>query len=152
MYQRLLWENVDLSLRVATIPRSKNDEPVHIPLNPSALRALSAFRMRGDATGRVVRNAAGHTLTVNAHWFPFALRTAGIVNFHWHDLRHTFASRLRQSGAPLGHIAELMGHKGLSMARRYAHLSIANLHDAVSRISTDTTTDTGQAMETLPIF
>jgi integrase len=152
MYQRLLWENVDLLLRVATIPRSKNDEPVHIPLNPSAMRALAVFRTRGDATGRVVRNAAGHTLTVNAHWFPDALRTAGIANFHWHDLRHTFASRLRQSGAPLGHIAELMGHKGLSMTRRYAHLSIANLHEAVSRISTDTTTDTGQVAETLPVF
>jgi len=138
MYQRLVWENVDLSLRIATIPRSKNDEPVHIPLNPSAMRALAAFKTRGDGTGRVVRNAAGETLVVNAHWFPDALRAAGIANFHWHDLRHTFASRLRQSGAPLGHIAELMGHKGLSMTRRYAHLSIANLHEAVSRISTDT--------------
>jgi integrase len=37
---------------------------------------------------------------------------AGIANFHWHDLRHTFASRLRQSDTPLGNIAELMGHKG----------------------------------------
>jgi site-specific recombinase XerD len=46
-------------------------------------------------------------------------------------LSHTFASRLRQSGAPLGHIAELTAHKGLSMTRRYAHLSIANLREAV---------------------
>jgi integrase len=138
MYQRLVWESVDLSLRVATIPRSKNDEPVHMPLNSSAMCALAAFRSRGDGSGRVVRNASGKTLNVNAHWFPEILRAAKIVNFRWHDLRHTFASRLRQSGAPLGHIAELMGHKGLSMTRRYAHLSIANLHEAVSRISTDT--------------
>jgi site-specific recombinase XerD len=54
------------------------------------------------------------------------------------DLRHTFASRLRQSGTPLGNIAELLGHKTLAMSRRYAHLSVANLHEAVSRISTDT--------------
>jgi transposase-like protein len=136
--KRLAWENVDLSLRVATIPRSKNDEPVHIPLNSSAMYALAAFRARGDGSGRVVRNAAGKTLSVNAHWFPEILRAANIANLRWHDLRHSFASRLRQSGAPLGHIAELMGHKGLSMTRRYAHLSIANLHVAVSRISTDT--------------
>jgi len=38
----------------------------------------------------------------------------------------------------LGNIAELLGHKTLAMSRRYAHLSIANLHDAVSRIATDT--------------
>jgi integrase len=138
MYVRLVWENVDLSLRVATIPRSKNDDPVYIPLNPSAMRALSVFRTRGDGTGRVVRNLVGETLTFNAHWFVLAIRAAGIKDFRWHDLRHTYASRLRQSGVPLGHIAELMGHKGLSMTRRYAHLSIANLHEAVSRISTDT--------------
>jgi hypothetical protein len=80
-------------------------------LNPSAMRALAIFKTRGDGTGRVVRNAAGATLTVNAHWFPETLRAAGITNFRWQPPRHTFASRLRQSGAPLGHIAELMGHK-----------------------------------------
>jgi integrase len=84
-------------------------------------------------------NAAGETLMVNAHWFPDAVRAAGITDFRWHDCRHTFASRLRQSGTPLGNIAELLGHKTLAMSRRYAHLSIANLHEAVSRIATGTT-------------
>jgi hypothetical protein len=78
MYQRLVWENVNYELRVATVPRSKNDDPVHVPLNDDAMRALRAFRLRGDGTGRVVRNEAGETLTVNAHWFPDALRAAGI--------------------------------------------------------------------------
>ena len=139
MYQRLIWENVSLAERVATVPRSKNDEPVHVPLNDAAIRALLLFRSRGDGRGRVVRNAAGETLNVNAHWFPAAVRTAGINDFRWHDLRHTFASRLRQAGVPLGTIAELLCHKTLAMTRRYAHLSIANLQEAVSRISTDTT-------------
>ena len=139
MYQRLVWENVNLALRVASVPRSKNDESVHVPLNEDAMRALGVFRSRGDGTGRVVRNAAGETLDVNAHWFPAAVRAAGIKDFRWHDLRHTFASRLRQSGTPLGNIAELLGHKTLAMSRRYAHLSIANLHEAVSRIATGTT-------------
>jgi site-specific recombinase XerD len=57
----------------------------------------------------------------------------------WHDLRHHFASRLRQAGVPLGHIAELLGHKGLAMTRRYAHLSISNLHEAVARLTNSTT-------------
>ena len=85
-----------------------------------------------DGTGHVVRNAAGETLSVNAHWFVPAVREAGIKDFHWHDCRHTYASRLRQVGVPLGNIAELLGHKGLAMSRRYAHLSISNLHEAVS--------------------
>jgi site-specific recombinase XerD len=69
-----------------------------------------------------------------------AVRAAGIKNFRWHDLRLCFASRLRQTGTPLGNIAELLGHKGLAMTRRYAHLSISNLHEAVARIATPTDT------------
>jgi len=138
MYLGLTWENVDLKARVALIPKTKNGEQVVVPLNSAAMRALTIFRARGDGTGRVVRNAAGETLSVNAHWFVPAVREAGIKDFHWHDCRHTYASRLRQAGVPLGNIAELLGRKGLAMSRRYAHLSISNLHDAVSRIANST--------------
>jgi integrase len=139
MYIHLLWENVDLEAQVAIIPRTKNDDQVVVPLNDVAMRALAIFRARGDGRGRVVRNAAGKTLTVNAHWFILAVRSVGITNFCWHDCRHTYASRLRQTGTPLGNIAELLGHRGLAMTKRYAHLSISNLHEAVSRISNSTT-------------
>ena len=54
--------------------------------------------------------------------------------------RHTYASRLRLTGTALGNIAELLGHKGLAMTRRYAHLSISNLHEAAARIATPTDT------------
>jgi len=137
MYIHLVWENVDLESRVPVIPRTKNDDQVVVPLNDVALRALAIFRARGEGRGRVVRSAAGKTLTVNAHWFP-AVRSVGITNFCWHDCRHTYASRLRQTGTPLGNIAELVGHRGLAMTKGYAHLSICNLHDAVSRISNST--------------
>lgn len=138
MYLDLTWENVDLQNRTAMVARTKNGDSVVVPLNADAMRALAHFRSRGDGTGRVVRNLAGETLNVNAHWFVPAVRQAGIMNFHWHDLRHTYASRLRQAGVPLGNIAELLGHKGLAMSRRYAHLSISNLHEAVSRIANST--------------
>jgi len=138
MYLDLTWENVDLKNRIAVLPRTKNGERVVVPLNADAMRALASFRSRGDGTGRVVRNLAGETLNVNAHWFVPAVRQAGIANFRWHDLRHTYASRLRQAGVPLRNIAELLGHKGLAMSRRYAHLSISNLHEAVSRIENST--------------
>jgi integrase len=147
MYVDLVWENVNLKARVATIPTTKNDDPVYIPLNEDAMRALMVFRSRGNGTWRVVRNAAGETLNVNAHWFVDAIRQAKVLNFRWHDLRHTYASRLRQNGVPLGNIAELLGHKGLKMTRRYAHLAMSDLHEAVSRIQnpTDTITDTSVA-------
>jgi len=131
---------VDLQERVASVPRTKNGESVHVPLNADAVKALLIFRSRGDGRGRVVRNTAGEPLNYATHWFVPAIRAAGISNYTWHDNRHTYASRLRQTGTPLGNIAELLGHKGLAMTRRYAHLSISNLHEAVSRIQTATDT------------
>jgi integrase len=138
MYVDLVWENVNLAARTLTIPRTKNGESITLPLNSDAMRVLSIFQSRGDGTGRVVRNTAGETLSVNAHWFVPAVREAGISNFRWHDLRHCFASRLRQAGVPLGNIAELLGHKGLAMTLRYSHLEISNLHAAVALISNST--------------
>jgi integrase len=147
MYRDLTWENVDLVGRTLTVTRTKNGDPITLPLNEDATRALSIFRSRGDGNGRVVRNAAGETLEVNAHWFVPVVRAAGIKNFRWHDCRHCFASRLRQAGVPLGNIAELLGHRGLAMTRRYAHLSISNLHEAVARIQTPTDTSTDTSVE-----
>src|ERR1700722_7934555 len=65
-------------------------------------------------------------------WFDPALKDAKIEDFHWHDLRHTFASRLRQKGTKLEDISEALGHKDLMMSKRYAHLGPQGLHDVVA--------------------
>ena len=77
------------------------------------------------------------------HWFDDAVAEAQIKNFRWHDLRHTFTSRLRMKCAPLEDIADLLGHKSFAMSRRYAHLGPNKLHAAVSLLRpSDTTSDT----------
>jgi integrase len=138
MYRRLKWENVDLLKRTARIPRSKNGKPLTIFLNADAIACLNVWRSRGDGTGRVVRNAEGEELDGNNdRWFPPAVKQAGIPDFRWHDLRHTFASRLRQKGVPLEDIAQLLGHSrktGLSMTLRYATQSQDNLAGAVAKL------------------
>lgn len=53
----------------------------------------------------------------------------------FHTLRHTFASWLVQKGTPLYTVAELMGHKSLTMTSRYAHLAPENMRNAVNKIS-----------------
>ena len=87
MYQRLTWDRVNMAWRLASIPRSKNDDPHHVRVNKAAMAALEVFRSRSDGTGRVVRNLAGEPLGGYNHWFWRALREAGIEDFHWHDLR-----------------------------------------------------------------
>jgi hypothetical protein len=67
--------------------------------------------------------------------FVPALDRAGIENFHWHDLRHTFASRLVVAGVDLRTVQELLGHKTITMTVPYSHLSPAHQLDAVQRLT-----------------
>ena len=66
--------------------------------------------------------------------FGHACRLAGIVNFRFHDLRHTFASWLVQAGVPLTEVRDLLGHASIEMTERYAHLAPDRLRGAVARL------------------
>jgi len=142
----LTWDMVDWKSRELHIPRTKNEEPLHVPLNNAAISALKAVFESGDGKGRVFTSAkTGEPLENSRHWFDDAVVEAKLKNFHWHDLRHTFASRLRTKGAALEDIADLLGHKSLTMTRRYAHLGPNKLHAVVSLLGpSDPTSDTGQ--------
>ena len=62
-------------------------------------------------------------------------KAADIENFTWHDLRHTFASRLVMAGADLSSVQKLLGHKSILMTMRYAHLAPGHLQDAVEKLA-----------------
>ena len=64
------------------------------------------------------------------------VKKAGVNNFTWHDLRHTFASRLVMAGVDITTVAALMGHKKIQMTMRYAHLAKEHKQDAVDRLCT----------------
>jgi site-specific recombinase XerD len=58
----------------------------------------------------------------------------GIEGLRWHDLRHSFASRLILAGADLRTVMELLGHRSIQQTQRYTHLTQAHLRDAVHRL------------------
>ncbi len=130
----LRWRDVDLPNRVLTIPRSKHGETRHVHLNETALAILrdAPSRLKGEwvwpsETGASPLDPRNFRRRV----FEPATERARLDDFRWHDLRHTFASRLVMAGADLATVKELMGHKTLAMTMRYAHLSTAHRVAAV---------------------
>jgi len=135
-YSRIKWGCVDLSGRDLPIPGSKSGKSRHIPLNSAAVAAFEEPKLR---TGRkdpifASRNHGG-SLRGARHWFEDAIREAGLTDFTWHDLRHTFASRLVMTGTDLRTVAEPMGHATIQMTMRYRHLQPVHKQAAVDRLS-----------------
>lgn len=127
----LQWSSVDLDWKVIRIPRAKRGKGYTVPLNETAIAALKILREHSDGTGAVIRKSSGRELHSCRKWFEACLEKASIADFHYHDLRHTFASRLRRNGTALEDIAMLLDHSfpGMTMTLRYlrtcGHGSIA---------------------------
>lgn len=133
--KNLAWEQVDFGRRQMTFPGvvMKNGFALSIPINETALEALRPWVK--DGVGRVfTRPDGGPVREIPSKMWSKALEKAGINNFRWHDLRHTWASLMRQSGEGLDKIQELGAWQDSRMVKRYAHLSVDHLASASSAI------------------
>jgi integrase len=142
---RLGWEHVDFRLGLINVVQSKNGQCRTIPMNAAARDALQKLRQQRDDSGYVSPGTPTDRERDWRRWFEQAVREAGISDFCWHDLRHTFASRLVMAGVDLRTVAELLGHKTLAMVMRYAHLAPGHMREAIERLvpeRTDTRTST----------
>lgn len=140
----LRWAQVDFTTRTITTTRRKGGrrrEPIVVTtyLNDALLALLRALPSRlsspfvfPSANGTMPTNGREFVRTV----FRPALRRAGITDFRWKDLRHTFATRLRLGGADTGTIRELLGHTTERMTKRYAHANASHLLAAVQALDT----------------
>lgn len=123
----LTWDRVDMTRRMVTIEHgdTKNGEALGVPLNDVALGVLG--RQRGKHRTHVFTFRGDRLRSANNRAWRAALKACGITNFRWHDLRHTWASWLRQNDVPTWVLQELGGWKSESMVRRYAHMSVKHL-------------------------
>lgn len=123
----LLWSQVDIVRHLAWIhpDQAKARKAIPVPLNDDAITCITkqlgkhpvyVFSFRGKPITQVSTKA----------WYG-ALKRAGIEDFRWHDLRHTWASWHVQGGTPLFALQELGGWESPEMVRRYAHLSADHL-------------------------
>lgn len=127
----LKWRNVNFNSRIILLDRSKNNEPRAIPINGMLYEVLKNLPRYGEY---VFSRPDGKPYLDLKKSFKAALKKAGIKDFRFHDLRHTFASHLVMRGVGLQTVKELLGHKDIRMTTRYSHLSIAYKQEAVNEL------------------
>jgi integrase len=131
----LLWSQVDLVRRIAWIhpDQAKARRAIPVPLNAEAVVLI---RKQLGVHSVYVFSWRGQRITqVNTKAWRQALGRAGVENFRWHDLRHTWASWHVQNGTPLHVLQEMGGWESPEMVRRYAHLSAEHLAPYAERLS-----------------
>jgi integrase len=147
----LKWSDVDFDTGSITARDPKGGRNYRVPMN-ATLRALlfslpsrrCSLYVFPSSTGRTPLNSCN----VMHRLFVPALERAEIADFTWHDLRHTFASRLVMRGVPLLTVSKLMGHETPTMTLRYAHLAPGHLLDAVRNLdAAPTASEAGEIQE-----
>jgi integrase len=135
----LQWKDVDMKRGCVTVHETKNGERRSLFLSGLALQLLNTYaKYRAKRSGYVFSSRnANQPMTIDLQWKRATAR-AGLSDFRFHDLRHTCASYLAMNEASIAEIAEVLGHKTLSMVKRYAHLSkthtasvVASMNDKV---------------------
>jgi site-specific recombinase XerD len=139
----LKWKDVDLDRGILTV-RGKTGRR-HIVINSSARSAIErlAKHRRDPAALFVCPDTQSEVQTDWRRWFEKSCRAAGIEDFHWHDLRHTFASRLVMAGVDIRTVQELLGHKSITMTMRYSHLSPDHRQAAAEKIGGSAAVEVG---------
>ncbi|MBU1357641.1 MAG: site-specific integrase [Gammaproteobacteria bacterium] len=131
--EQLRWRDVDLEQATAYVLKTKNTDRKVLPLVPTVIDEL---RSRvGEQDALIFGSARRPDVPYNhVQVWQSALKSSGIKCFRFHDLRHTCASYLAQSGATLLEIGEVLGHRQLSVTKRYSHLTVKNKAQLINRV------------------
>ena len=130
----LLWSQVDLARQVAWIhaDQAKARKAIPVPLNSEAVEIVT--KQLGKHPTHVFSYKGNTIFQVSTKTWYAALKRAGIENFRWHDLRHTWASWHVQNGTPMFALQEMGGWESPEMVRRYAHLAADHLAPYAERL------------------
>jgi len=137
----LEWRHVNFQLRHIRKVINKishtmfGKAPKTIPLSDEAYAVLDKWRQQTEGEGRVFpsNKSGGRLDNIDKAWHKL-LEGAEIEDFRFHDLRHTFASKLVMGGVDLNTVRELMCHSDIKMTLVYAHLSPGHMEKAISQV------------------
>ena len=129
----LRWSQVDFQRDVVLVPNQKTGNQYAVPMNEDVRNVMLVLRRKAPAGAEFVfvNPKTGKPYTDVKNGFAWARDKAGIRDLHWHDLRHTFGTRLAEAGNSEAVIRDLMGHTSGSTTRRYTHATEAAKRAAV---------------------
>ncbi len=132
----ITWKDVDFKNNRIILHETKNGEIRVVPLTGFAFKLLlELFKKRNfDSYLLFPGSDSIKPIYIRTSWEK-ALKEANIEDFRFHDLRHTAASYLAMGQASLAEIAEILGHKTLSMVKRYSHFSEKHTINVVAKMN-----------------
>jgi integrase len=132
----LKWEHVDFDQKTIYVAHTKTGRPRKIPMSKPVEVELRSLKQDASSEEHVFSYArTGLKLTTFRHAWERACTAAKISGLRFHNLRHTFATRLRAKGVHEMDIMSLLGHTTLQMTSRYTHAMPENLRTAVDSLN-----------------
>lgn len=125
------WENVDVKRRSWLIPTSKTGKPRHVPLSTAALAIIDQLPRFKDCPWLVPNPETRLPFVSIKHGWQRAIREARLPGLRLHDLRHSAASFMVNSGVDLFAVGKVLGHASYQSTQRYSHLANDTLLKAV---------------------
>ena len=117
------WEDFDLGRRAWRIPISKSGKARHVPLSDGALALLATMPRDTDCKWAFANPETSKPYVSIFYAWNTARKSVGLSDVRMHDLRHSFASLLINSGRTLYEVQHILGHTQVKTTQRYAHLS-----------------------------
>ena len=111
------------------VTMTKNNETRYVPLDDGVVELLNGLESRNTHSDFVFLSSKNKRLKSVRKPFQQALKETGILDFRFHDLRHTFASHFVMNGGDLLPLKEILGHHSIAMVERYAHLAAVQQKD-----------------------
>ena len=128
-------ENIDFQNNQVYFLNTKNKEDRGVPIDKNILNIVQNFIIKNNIEDYLFWNKKNQKLYYIRGYLQNIIKKIKLKDFHIHDLRHTTASYIAMNGGSLLDIAEILGHKSLTMARRYSHLTEKHTASVLSKVT-----------------
>jgi len=128
---RMRWSDVDLEKQTYTLKDQKNSKVTTIYMSAKAVEILRQLRQSSKSDSLIFPGPLGKEREDVRTLWEKVKRDAGIrPEFRFHDLRHTFATMLREEGVDLDVVSKMLSHSSVTVTQRYAHIKDRRLQSA----------------------